>query len=87
MVRNLEIKLSQSKGSCCDNRTTLDKIQIFRTEVFTSINVKDIDAIFHAVYNELTQKIHSNDGNGSEWVVDQFTDVDFGEHNVDLDVF
>ena len=31
---------------------------VFRTEVFTSVNVEDIDAMFHAVYNELTQKIH-----------------------------
>ena len=31
---------------------------VFRTEVFTSVNVADIDAMFHAVYNELTQKIH-----------------------------
>ena len=31
---------------------------VFRAEVFTSVNVEDIDAMFHAVYNELTQKIH-----------------------------
>ena len=57
---------------------------VFRTEVFTSANVEDIDAISHAVYNELTQKIHDYQANGSGWVVDQFIDVDLGEYNIDL---
>ena len=57
---------------------------VFRTEVFTSVNVEDIDAMFHAVYNELTQKIHHYQANGSGWVVDQFIDVDSGEYNIDL---
>ena len=56
---------------------------VFRTEVFTSLNVEDIDAMFHAVYNELTQKIHNYQANGSGWVVDQFIDVELGEYNID----
>ena len=57
---------------------------VFRTEVFTYVNVEDIGAMFHAVYNELTQKIHDYQANGSGWVVDQFIDVDLGEYNIDL---
>ena len=56
---------------------------VFRTEVFTSLNVEDIDAMFHAVYNELTQKIRNYQANGSRWVVDQFIDVELGEYNID----
>ena len=39
--------------------------------------------MFHAVYNELTQKIHNYQANGSGWVVDQFIDVELGEYNID----
>ena len=56
---------------------------VFRTEVFISVNVEDIDAKFHAVYNELTQKIHTYQANGSGWVMDQFIDVDLGVYNID----
>ena len=56
---------------------------VFRTEVFISVNVEDIDAKFHAVYNELTQKIHAYQANGSGWVMDQFIDVDLGVYNID----
>ena len=56
---------------------------VFRTEVLISVNVEDIDAMFHAVYNELTQKIHDYQANGSGWVMDQFIDVDLGVYNID----
>ena len=42
-----------------------------------------LDAMFHAVYNELTQKIHDYQANGSGWVMDQFIDVDLGVYNID----
>ena len=56
---------------------------VFRTEVLISVNVEDIDAMFHAVYNELTQKIHDYQANGSGWVMDQFIDADLGVYNID----
>ena len=56
---------------------------VFRTEVFTSVNVDDLDPKFHAVYNELTQKIHGYQANGSGWVVDQFIDADLSVYNID----
>ena len=56
---------------------------VFRTVVFTSVNVDDIDTMFHAVYNELTQRIHGYQADGSGWVVDQFVDINLGVYNID----
>ena len=76
------LKLNFQKAN--DPAVITEPSVVFRTEVFTSANVEDIDAISHAVYNELTQKIHDYQANGSGWVVDQFIDVDLGEYNIDL---
>ena len=76
------LKLNFHKAN--DSAVITEPPVVFRTEVFTSVNVEDIDAMLHALYNELTQKIHDYQTNGSGWVVDQFIDDDLGEYNIDL---
>ena len=65
LKRYITLKLNFHKAN--DPAVITEPPVIFRTEVFTSVNVDDIDAIIHAVYNELTQKIHDYQANGSGW--------------------
>ena len=68
-----------------NDRTVITETPVvFRTKIFTFAIVKDIDPIFHALYNELTQKIHDCQANDREWVVNEFIDVDIGEYNINL---
>ena len=54
----------------------------FRTEVFTSFNTDNIDAMYSAAYNTLLQKISNYQSNGSGWVVDHFIDISLGKLDV-----
>lgn len=53
-----------------------DPLVVFRTEVFISVNVGNVNAMFTAASNELVQQIDDYHSNWSGWVVDQFIDVD-----------
>ena len=62
------LKLNFHKAN--DPAVITEPLVVLRTEVFKSVNVQDIDAMFHAVNNELTQKIHDYQANGSGCAVD-----------------
>lgn len=55
-----------------------DPYVTFKSDVFTSVNMDNINHIFRTIPNQLFQQLDDYESNGSGWVVDHFLDVDLG---------
>lgn len=55
-----------------------DPYVTFKSDVFTSVNMDNINHIFRTIPNQLFQQLDDYESNRSGWVVDHFLDVDLG---------
>ena len=72
------ISLNLNFRKAADHEKRRDPYVTFNSDMFTSMNMDNINHMFRTVPNKIFQQIENYESNGSGWVVDHFLDVDLG---------